>query len=755
VLSCQSVFFEALRLRIDGVFPRVVRAQKPRPEGKPADAVAEKHFSYVPGLDGLRALAVTAVLLYHAGISPVSGGFLGVEVFFVISGYLITCVLLADRERTGRVNLKQFWFRRARRLLPALFVLLLGTLAVAIIFYPEEVTELRSDTLAALGYATNWYLIFDQQSYTEFVGRPPLLLHLWSLAIEEQFYLIWPLVLALVVGRLHRASIVALLIGGAAASSVLMALLWQPGTEPTRVYYGTDTRAAGLLIGAALAFVWAPWSVAQRNAGRWLALGLDVAGIAAIAALVVLHLQLDQYEPFLYRGGFALVAVLTALTIAIAVHPSAHLGRLLGRQPLRWLGTRSYAVYLWHWPVFMLTRPNVDVSMDGAALLALRLGITFALAEVSFRLVEQPVRSGALGRAWRAYRDGQGRRRWLEGARWGAPLAGVASAAAVLVVFAMSAQPPAPPPYLSVRAVNIVSPVTEAGGAEAGTSDAQTATQDATTSTPAPGVSVTGNDGTAPPGPGGPAPSYGRPSGVTVTALGDSVMVGAAPELARAIPGAEVNAEIGRQASAALDMLRQRSAAGGLGDAVVIHVGNNGTFTSGQFDGMMQVLADRRVVIFVTVKVPRPWEGANNGVISSGVGRYRNAALVDWYGASSGRPDLFYSDDIHLKPEGVRLYTALITQELAKHPPPPPPSASPAEQPPPADAPPSDTPPGEEPPPAGEPQPADTPTPNDPPTPAPVHTPTPSPPPPPPPPPTDPPTPEPTPEPVPEPTPAG
>ena len=378
-------------------------------------------------------------------------------------------------------------------------------------------------------------------------------------------------------------------------------------------------------------------------------------------------------------------------------------------------------------------------------------GLRSRLAEVSYRLVEQPVRSGALGRAWRAYRDGRGRKRWLEGARWGAPLGAAASAAAVLAVFAISAQPPAPPPYLSVRAVNIVSPVREADGAE--TSSTATATQDQTSATPAPGVSAPGGDGTAAPGPAGPggaAPSYGRPSGVTVTALGDSVMVGAAPELARAIPGAEVNAEIGRQASAALDMLRQRSAAGGLGDAVVIHVGNNGTFTSGQFDGMMQVLADRRVVIFVTVKVPRPWEGANNGVISSGVGRYRNAALVDWYGASAGRPELFYSDEIHLKPEGVRLYTALITQELAKHPPPPPPSAAPTEPQPPPDAPVGDMPPGGDPPPAGNPQPVDTPTPNDPPTPAPVHTPTPSPPPPPP---TDPPTPEPTPEPVPEPTP--
>jgi len=711
--------------------------------------MVEKHLSYMPGLDGLRALAVTAVLLYHAGVSQVAGGFLGVEVFFVISGYLITCVLLADRDNNGRVRLRHFWFRRARRLLPALFVLLLVTLGVAVIFYPSEVIELRSDTLAALGYATNWYLIADHQSYSEFVGRPPLLLHLWSLAIEEQFYLVWPLVLALLVGRLHRAGIVMLLVAGAAASTLLMAVLWHPGVEPTRVYYGTDTRAAGLLVGAALAFVWAPWSVTRPAAGRRLALGLDAVGVGAIAALLYMHLQLDQYETLLYRGGFALVAVLTALTIAVAVHPRAHLGRILGLQPLRWLGTRSYAVYLWHWPVFMLTRPNVDVSMDGAELLVLRLGITFTLAEISYRLVEKPVRSGALGRAWRAYRDATGRQRWLGGMRWGAPAGTAACAAAVLAVLAITANSPAPPPYLSVRAVHIFSPVR---GGDTTTGVASATPPGVPSDTATSQVVAPGSDGTAAARPSGgganPAPAYGSASGVTVTALGDSVMVGAAPELARAIPGAEVDAAIGRQAATALSMLRERSAEHALGDAVVIHVGNNGTFTSKQFDEMMQVLADRRVVVFVNVKVPRAWEDPNNSVIADGVSRYGNTALVDWHGAASGRPELFHSDEIHLRSEGVRLYTALITQELAKHPPPPPPGATPTETPPSDSPPPGETPPpvdnppvDETPPPPPVETPPSTPEPTPDPTPVPTSPPT-----------TDPPTPEPTPPP--EPTPA-
>ena len=723
----------------------------------------DKRLSYLPGLDGLRALAVMAVLLFHAGQRWIPGGFLGVEVFFVISGFLITCVLLESRERTGSVGLKQFWFRRARRLLPALFALLLGTLAVSVLFYPDEVAKLRGDTLAAFGYMTNWYFILDHQSYFDEVGRPSLLRHLWSLAIEEQFYLVWPVVLALLVGRLRTGGMVLLLIAAAAASSVLMAVLWNPEAGPTRVYFGTDTRAAGLLIGAALAFVWAPWKLRESRA-RAYSVALNFAGLTALAGLVYLHVELDQYRPFLYHGGFALVAVCSAVVIAVAVHPSAHLGRLLGLQPLRWLGTRSYAVYLWHWPVFMLTRPGLDVSIDGWELLGLRLGITLLLAEISYRLVERPVRAGALGRAWRTFRDGRGLRRWAGGARWAAPLSAAATGAVVLAAFAIAAEPPAPPEYLSVESVRIMSPASAQG--QSHVRAVNTAALVGTTSDPGAVVSVP--SGTTPGRPGdGPAQIYGIAPDVAVTVLGDSVMVGAAPTLAAAIPSADIDAAIGRQAQTALDILQQRRSAQALGDAVIIHIGNNGTFTTNQFDAMMQALADRRVVIFVNVKVPRSWEEPNNQVIADGVHRYSNAALVDWHSASADRPELFQDDGIHLRGEGVQLYASLITKELAAHPPPPPPPPPPANAPPPAPPPdvtPADIPtlgpvPGPQPvPPTGTSTPTPTPGPTSPPTPVP-----PSPPPPPPtappptpaptPPPSPPPTPEPTPPPTPEPSP--
>src|SRR5215212_6034363 len=232
----------------------------------------EVRLSYSPGLDGLRAIAVMAVLLYHADLSWIPGGFLGVEVFFVISGYLISALLLAEWHQKGTINLKDFWLRRARRLLPALYVLLVVTMTFAVVFLPGEVAGLRADVIAALGYVTNWFLIFGKESYFESVGRPSVLQHLWSLAVEEQFYLIWPIVLAVGLGLgtvwRRKRLVLTVAVVGAAASAVTMALMYTPGVDPSRIYFGTDTRATGLLCGAALAFLWSPGDK-HRSADKW------------------------------------------------------------------------------------------------------------------------------------------------------------------------------------------------------------------------------------------------------------------------------------------------------------------------------------------------------------------------------------------------------------------------------------------------------------------------------------------------------
>ncbi|MDQ1300437.1 MAG: hypothetical protein QG637_355, partial [Chloroflexota bacterium] len=403
---------------------------------------------YLPALDGLRALAVIAVLFYHADLRPqsVPGGFLGVEVFFTISGYLIASLLLSEWRETGRIALRQFWLRRARRLLPALFAVIIGALAFSVIFLPDEVASLRSDALAAFGYSTNWYLIFSNKSYFETVGRPSMLRHLWSLAVEEQFYVIWPLAFTLAMRRWRERSVLIGVIVVALASAILMGVVYQPDVDPSRVYYGTDTRAAGILIGVALAFVWAP----GRSEGRGARLPLDVIGFAALGALLFFCLKLAEFDPFLYRGGFTLVGLSAAILVAASVHRKSRiLPAVLGFPALRWVGLRSYGIYLWHWPVFMLTRPQLDTSLDGLPLLALRFGLTLILAEISFRLVETPVRSGVIGRSWHTLQLSEGRQRRQLVLRWVSAATAILLVSVVLGSSVVRAQPPPPPSYLA------------------------------------------------------------------------------------------------------------------------------------------------------------------------------------------------------------------------------------------------------------------------------------------------------------------
>jgi peptidoglycan/LPS O-acetylase OafA/YrhL len=640
-----------------------------RPPRESAHAGRPGALPYLAAIDGLRALAVTAVLLYHAQIGALPGGFLGVDVFFVISGYLITSLLLTDRQAHGRVSLLAFWKRRARRLLPALFALIIAALVYSVIFLPGEVASLRGNALAGFGYVSNWYLIFDKQSYFESLGRPSLLRHLWSLAVEEQFYVIWPIVFALLLARIRRRYAIAIILAGAIASSALMAYLYNPDLDPSRVYYGTDTRAAGLLIGAALAFAWQIGRLPERavRLTRHLA---DVSGVAALGGLAAIAIFVSEHSSFLYRGGFALVALLTAVLIAACVHPSSRVMRgLLGRQPLTWIGTRSYSIYLWHWPVFMLTRPELDISLDGAPLLALRLVITAVVAEASYRLVESPVRSGALGRAWQSLKHVRRPSRWPAGFR---PLAAGSTAAAGIVFLGLTvaaAQPPAPPSYLAVPAVNIVSwsqpgtPTPRYSELAASVTPSPSPTPRPVTATPVPTIAAatpapTAAPVTPPPTPTPPPPLASPPA--RIFAIGDSVMLGAANQIAATLPNAEVDAAVSRQVSDGIAILEARRQAGTLGDVVIIHLGTNGSFTSGEFDQIMGILSGVQRVIFLNLKVPRDWEGGDNSIIADGVSRYPNALLVDWHGLGGAHPEFFYDDDIHLNPDGAAFYAQLI-----------------------------------------------------------------------------------------------
>ncbi len=356
---------------------------------------------YLPGLDGLRGLAVGAVVAFHLDLGWAQGGLLGVGVFFTLSGYLITDLLLGQYERTGRLQLADFWLRRARRLLPALFVMLAVVVAWVTLLDRSLLPAVRGAVGASMLYVTNWWLIAQHSSYFAQFGPPSPLGHLWSLAVEEQFYLIWPWLLLIGLrwkrkGSGPYAGLAAASLLLAAASAVAMALLYRPGYDPTRVYDGTDTRAFALLIGAALAFVWPSRHLHAEitKRARWVLEGAGTAGLVVFAALVW---RTSEYSPFLYRGGMVLLSVATALMVAAAASPASRFGRILGWEPLRWVGVRSYGIYLWHFPIIVLTTP---ARGEDPRTRVLQLAAIIGCAALSWRYVEEPIRHGALSTWW-------------------------------------------------------------------------------------------------------------------------------------------------------------------------------------------------------------------------------------------------------------------------------------------------------------------------------------------------------------------
>ncbi len=571
---------------------------------------------YLPGVDGLRALAVGAVFLYHADAPWMPGGFLGVDVFLVISGFLITSLLLAEWEASGRIDVRRFWLRRARRLLPAVFVLLGVCLVVAALFLRHDLARVRGDALAAAAYVMNWHLVLGHQSYFEAFGRPPLLQHLWSLAVEEQFYLLWPVLLVAGLVLLGRRRLLIAVAAAAVASTVLMALLFTPGADPSRVFYGTDTRAIGLIVGVLLAFAWRPGQITART-GTGAAFVLDLAGAAGLAALLVVFWRVQSFDPALYRGGFLVVAAASALVIAVLVHPAARLGRVLGVEPLRWLGVRSYGIYLWHWPVLTVTRPHVDVPVGGPLLVCAQAAVTVALAAASYTWVEQPIRRGGALAGWRGA---------LAAARPRARLGLAGAAAALLAALVWGFASPAPPPSPALASIARTAPAVKVSPANGG------------------------------------APLAGAPA----LAIGDSVMLGAADGLIRALgPRTSIDAGVARQPAAIVAELRSLRAAGRLPDRVIVQLGNNGPLVGDELGQLRDVLHGVRRVVLVNVHVPRRWQDEVNSRLRAAVEGWPEAALADWNAVSArGGGDVFW-DGVHLTQRGVQLYARTITRALS------------------------------------------------------------------------------------------
>jgi peptidoglycan/LPS O-acetylase OafA/YrhL len=391
-------------------------------------------FTYRPGLDGVRALAVLAVIAYHNDYDWAVGGFLGVDAFFVLSGFLITTLLVLEYRRADSIGLVAFWGRRLRRLLPALLLVLLfcAVYAVAVV-PPLERNTFRWDGIASLFYVANWRFIVSGQSYFEVFATPSPFRHLWSLAIEEQFYLVWPLVVlgCLRIRRGRVGVLAAVCVAGTLASVVAMSVLYTPGS-PSRAYYGTDTRAHALLIGALLALLLLSPRVVRATARATTATVLQVAGALALVAVVWSWNVTDATASAYYGVGSFLYAVAVAVVIAAVVQVGGWTGRVLGIAPLRGVGQISYGLYLWHWPIIVWLTAD-RMGFGGPPLVAVRLAVTFAAAILSYRFVENPIRHG---------------RWWPRRARRGRFVAPMAIAILAVVLVASSVGAAKPPAYL-------------------------------------------------------------------------------------------------------------------------------------------------------------------------------------------------------------------------------------------------------------------------------------------------------------------
>ncbi len=578
---------------------------------------AKRSIQYIPAIDGLRALAVIAVMFYHLGFSWIPGGFLGVDLFFVISGYVITRLLLDSIAQSGGLDLRGFYLARMRRLFPALIFMLTTTTIAIGIWAPDTIRRLLIDAPFSLTGTMNWWLVAREQDYFESIGRPSLLQHTWSLAVEAQFYLVWPLILYFILKKFGKKQIpfAALLIAGASGVALLLVSISLDAANTSKVshiYFGTDTHSIGLFLGAALAVSWIPQNfkvdVSQKAQNF-----IDGIGFFGFVGILATFLFINASNPAMYKIAFPLAGFFGAAIIMSIVHPASRFAPVLQNKVLLWIGERSYAIYLWHWVIFQVTRPTVDLAGQAWALYSLRILIVFALADISLRFVELPIRRGVIqywikGRKYRTKRERNRQTYFL-------------SAATVVVLIVAS--------VVSVRAIAI------ANQAQSALEKSLTVEESNVQSTVTDGLWVTG----------------------------DSVILGIRSVLEQSRPITLVNARIGRQAPELLEVVLQDQPLAA-NSPVIFNIGNNGALSREDVEEIFEALKNQPQIIVVNTAVPRPWRDSNNLLLSEVADKYSQASLIDWNAISNGHPEYFAPDGVHLVPAGVNAYVGAILENL-------------------------------------------------------------------------------------------
>jgi len=582
--------------------------------------VTKRGIQHIPAIDGLRAIAVTAVIFYHLGFQWIPGGFLGVDLFFVISGYVITRLLLDSIARSGGLDLRGFYKARARRLLPPMVFMIVVTTFYISIWAQDSVKRFLTDTPFSLTGAMNWWLVFKEQDYFEAIGRPPLLQHTWSLAVETQFYLIWPVLLFIILKRFGKkvipvAALAIALISGTAL--FLVSLQLDSSSTVSHVYFGTDTHSIGLFLGAALAVSWIPQNFKSEVSNKAQNF-IDFIGVFGLVGILGSFLLIDESSPTAYKIAFPLAAVFGAAIITSIVHPASRFAPILQNRVLLWIGERSYAIYLWHWVVFQITRPQVDIDGEDWALIALRILVVLALADISLKLVELPIRSGKV-------------EYWFKGMKY--RTAPVRKRQKIAVISSISIL------ALSLSALSSVAVVSSNRVAQEFQESLQSEPE---IIAPVPEISDRAE---------------------TIWLTGDSVILGIRTALSEIRPLLVVNARVGRAAPELLQEM-SRDLEKAAGSTVVMDLGNNDLLTEETVRSIFELVKASPKIVVVNTAVPRPYRDANNELIARLAAEYVNVRIVDWNTLSDGHPEYFAPDGVHLIPIGVSAYVMAIDEAL-------------------------------------------------------------------------------------------
>ena len=580
----------------------------------------KRGIQHIPAIDGLRAIAVAAVIFYHLGFSWIPGGFLGVDLFFVISGYVITRLLLDSIARSGGLDLRGFYKARTRRLLPPMIFMIVVTAFYITIWAQDSVRRFLSDVFFSLTGTMNWWLVFKEQDYFEAIGRPPLLQHTWSLAVEAQFYLVWPVILLLILKRFGKkvipvAALAIALISGAVLFYVSLQL--DASSEVSHIYFGTDTHSIGLFLGAALAVSWIPQNFKSEVSNRAQNF-IDFIGVFGLVGILASFLLIDESSPTAYKIAFPLAAIFGVAIITSIVHPASRFAPILNNRVLLWVGERSYAIYLWHWVIFQITRPRVDLDGDDWALIALRLLVVLALADISLKLVELPIRSGAV-------------EYWFKGMKY--RTAAVRKRQKIAVISSISIV------ALSLTALSAVA-------VTASDRKAQEFKASLEIKPEVNGSALVDTD-----------PSQ------TIWLTGDSVILGIRVALAEIRPLLVVNARVGR-GSVELLAEMEGDLEKAAGATVVMDLGNNDLLAEETVRKIFELVKESSRVVVVNTAVPRPYRDANNSLVASLAQEYSNIRVVDWNAISDGHPEYFAPDGVHLVPTGVSAYVMAIDSAL-------------------------------------------------------------------------------------------